>query len=133
MKKVILTIVTAVALMSCSKEEQVRTELDTFTGVYQLEKLIRIDNELGEVIVNTTFDCPNIWTFEDFNLNKRFYQLQGEECVYKYMSDISYSGERTGILTIGSREFEILYIEDFIVLKELVGGATREQYTLTQL
>ena len=132
MKKVILTIVTAVALMSCSKEEQAQAD-NTFTGAYQLEKLIRIDNELGEVIVNTTFDCPSIWTFEEFNLNKRFYQLQGEDCVYKYMSDISYSGERTGILTIDSREFEILYIEDFIVLKELVGGATREQYTLTQL
>ncbi len=128
MKRIILTIVAVATLMSCTPEDKPQGEQVNFTGVYQLEKYVRVNNNTGEVIADIVLDCPNIWKFEDFNLNKRRYGLYRDECIYKYTTDINYSSETEGTIVIGSTEFDVVYIEDFIVIKN-----DTEQYTLTQL
>ena len=93
MKRIILTIVAVATLMSCTPEDKPQVEQVNFTGVYQLEKYVRVISDTGEVVADIVLDCPNIWTFEDFNLNKRRYGLYQDECIYKYTTDINYSSE----------------------------------------
>ena len=140
MKKVILTIVTIATLFSCTTEEivevaeteETQEEVSSkFTGVYEMTKFIRINTETGEATINVVLDCPQIWNFQDdFNLNKRMYGLRGEDCVYKYMSDSKYSSLEEGVVFLGEKEFEVFYREDSVVLQEVAGNLTREQYTL---
>ena len=128
MKRIILTIAAVATLMSCTPEDKPQVEQVNFTGVYQLEKFVRINSNTGEVIADIVLDCPYTWTFENFNLNKKRYGLYQDECIYKYMTDINYSSETEGVIVIGNTEFDVIYVEDFIVIKN-----DSEQYTLTQL
>ena len=125
MKKVVLVLAAVATLMSCTPEEVVEVVVETeetqeevaskFTGVYEMTEFIRIDTASGEATINVVLDCPQVWNFqEDFNLNQKVYKLRGEECAYSYMTDV-------------------LYIEDLVVLKEVVGNSTRDQYILNEL
>ena len=140
MKKVVLVLAAVATLMSCTPEEVVEVVVEDpiveskFTGVYEMTKFIRINTSTGEATVNVVLDCPQIWNFQDdFNLNKRMYGLRGEDCVYKYMSDSTYSSLEEGVVFLGDKEFEVFYREDSVVLQEVAGSLTREQYTLNEL
>jgi len=140
MKKVVLVLAAVATLMSCTPEEVVEVVVEDpiveskFTGVYEMTKFIRINTSTGEATINVVLDCPQIWNFQDdFNLNKRMYGLRGEDCVYKYMSDSTYSSLEEGVVFLGDKEFEVFYREDSVVLQEVAGSLTREQYTLNEL
>tara|TARA_R100000541_G_scaffold53498_1_gene61622 strand:- start:269 stop:691 length:423 start_codon:yes stop_codon:yes gene_type:complete len=139
MKKVVLVLAAVATLMSCTPEEVVEVVVEDpiveskFTGVYEMTKFIRINTSTGEATINVVLDCPQIWNFQDdFNLNKRMYGLRGEDCVYKYMSDSTYSSLEEGVVFLGDKEFEVFYREDSVVLQEVAGSLTREQYTLNE-
>jgi len=143
MKKVVLVLAAVATLMSCTPEEVVEVvEVvvedpiveSKFTGVYEMTEFIRIDTASGEYTINVVLDCPQVWSFqEDFNLNQKVYELRGEECVYSYVSNAPYSSLEEGVVFIGAKEFEVLYREDSVVLKEVVGNSTRDQYILNEL
>jgi hypothetical protein len=134
MKKVILTIVTIATLFSCTKEESpIVTNADaTFTGTYELTRFTKERVDTGDYTINLFFDCPQIWTIEADNLNKRVYDADRDECIYRYQTDIVASSEVEGYFTIGSRTYEVFETDSTVKLVEIPEGDSIQTFYLNK-
>ncbi|CAI8339819.1 MAG: Uncharacterised protein [Flavobacteriaceae bacterium] len=110
MKKAVLVLTTVATLMSCAPEvvvveqdEQVEpTEESRFTGDYELYRIMTIAPQAGELISDIRFDCPSTWIFQaEFNLRTYIYQPRGEDCEFKYQSNIFYTTPEDDVIVVG--------------------------------
>ena len=130
MKKIIF-IIFAVALASCSTEEIVEpidnnddttppVEVSKFTGDFKLDRILVGAPQAGEVISDTTFDCPSTWIFRsDFVIRKYRYELRGEDCVSDgTQQDNFYTTPDDSTILIGLDQtvYKISRQDDYIIL-----------------
>lgn len=145
MKKVILTILTAATLFSCTTEEMADTqgdavpvEVSKFTGDYKLYMTVVSAPQSGELISATTHECPNTWTFQaDFELKKNTYTFDevNGECTYKYQSSNSYTTPEENVIVVGGQTtYEVVKQgNDFVLINTNTDSDLMKEYFLRKI
>jgi len=140
MRKVILTIATIATLFSCTKEEIAQTATDTpsevskFTGNFNMYKFSLTNEQTGEVTQEVVFDCPRYWTFdEDFNYAERVYELDRGDCVYRYITQNTYSTPEEGVIVIGGTRYELVVVNGADVLKSTNSVGTTKSFYINRI